>query len=364
MSVDADVGASEVTATPADLPGPAWRAALRGAVKEMTLDDVPSLAAGVAFKIFLALLPALIAGVAVFSLVTSPQDIEALVAQLQAVAPPSAVDLIRDWLRDLIRGQRRAAGGIAIAAVLVGTWAATSAAVTLARALNRAYDVERPLPFLRQRLVALVITAALLVAIVAMMVLLVFGPRIEDALLPPFVGDALDAMFTVGRYAAAIVVLVILFAFVYWIGPNRDHPRWVWISPGAVVGVAGWLLLSFLFSVYTSNFGRYNETYGTLGAAVVTMLWLQLSMAVLLFGAELNAELERVRGTRAAVRAGAGFGMTPPTVPAPEVRTTTRPRAGVPHGPKDLAAGGWKDSLVTAALGVIGLLVVLRRRRR
>jgi membrane protein len=228
------------------------------------------------------------------------------------------------------------------------------------RALNRAYDVEQPpRSFLRQRLVALVITVALLGAIIAMLLLLVLGPRIEDALLPEFVGDELDALFTVGRYAAAIVVLMVLFAFVYWIGPDRDQPRWTWISPGAVIGVAGWLALSFLFSVYTTNFGRFDETYGTLGAAVVTMLWLQLSMAVLLFGAELNAELERAHRAGAAVLAGAGFGVAPPATPssAASPATSPRPARSTPAPARTLALG---------AVGLVGLalLLVVRRRAR
>jgi membrane protein len=357
--VSAGAAAPLIPETPVGLPWSAWRAALRGAVRETKLDDVPSLAAGVAFKIFLALLPALIAGVAVIGLIATPKDIQALVLLLQGVAPAAVVELIRNWLSGLIGGQGSGAGGIAVAGVLVGVWTASSAAVTLMRALNRAYDVERPRPFLRQRLVSLLITVALLAAIVAMLLLLVFGPRIEDALVPAFVGDELDALFTVGRYAAAIVVLMALFAFVYRIGPNRDHPRWTWISPGAVLGVAGWLLLSFLFSVYTTNFGRFDETYGTLGAAVVTMLWLQLSMAVLLFGAEVNAELERARRAGAAVLAGAGFGVASPAdlPPAPSPATPRRPVGSTPPPAMALALGA-------AGLTGLALLLVVRHRAR
>jgi membrane protein len=104
----------------------------------------------------------------------------------------------------------------------------------------------------------------------------------------------------VGRIAAGALRWVLLLllmlgglAVLYRYGPDRDEPKWSWASPGAVLATALWLAGSVLFAVYTANFGKYNETYGSLGAVVVVMLWLYISALAVLLGAELNAELER-----------------------------------------------------------------------
>jgi membrane protein len=190
--------------------------------------------------------------------------------------------------------------------VLGGVFLATGAAATLIRALNRIHDVHQPRSFLTQRMVGLAITVALFLALASLAVLIVAGGTLQDLLLPDRLQVPLVTVpLAVARYALALLVLVALFGFVYSVGPNRIPPRWQWLSPGAVVGVLSWLVVAGAFRVYTVTIGAriYDEgSYGAVAGVIVFLLWLQLSMLAMLTGAELNAELERLRADRQETR--------------------------------------------------------------
>jgi membrane protein len=298
---------------PSDFTREDYKVAFKSTLAEIKKDDVPSMAAGVAFKIFLAIFPAMIAAVAIFSIVIDPAGLERLLDQFSAVLPDAALELLEQPLQNLAEGGGGGAGLAAITGVLAGLWAATSAAATLIKALNRAYGVQESRKFFAQRGVALALTVALLVALIALVVLLVAGPQLSDALIPDQLdGSGIGFLAGVVRFLLAGAVLVFLFAFVYWLGPNRDQPRWMWISPGSVLAVIGWLVVAGGFTLYVQTAGNYEATYGAIAGVVVLMLWLQLSMLVLLVGAEFNAEIEALRARHAEVAAGAGFGLSGP----------------------------------------------------
>ncbi|MDP8978676.1 MAG: YihY/virulence factor BrkB family protein [Actinomycetota bacterium] len=295
------------------------KAVLPVALRNAKAHDITSLAAGVAFKMFLSIFPSLIAAVAAFSLVTSPIDLARLIDSVPpGLLPEGSVDLVREPLRDLVSTGRGTAGGLALAGVLGGLWAASSAAVTLMRALNRIHDVVETRNLVLQRLVALALVLALFVALFALVVLLVVGPQLQEALLSGVgaAGVGLQWVASAARFAGAAAVLVVLFAFVYWWAPDHARTRPFWASSGALIGVVGWLVLSWAFSLYTR--GSYSAPFGAPAGVIVTLLWLQLSMVVLLLGAEVNVEMERRRIRRRALAAGAGFtsGAVGPTVPS------------------------------------------------
>lgn len=264
-------------------------------------DDVASLAAAVSFKIVLALFPALLAAVAIFAMVTDPDELTALLGNL----PGNVTEIVRPQLEEFIR--RAESGGIAVGGIAVGLWAASGAAATLNKSLSRANDLDDDRTLVTARASALAVTVALLVALLGISVLLVAGGTIEDNVLAslPLTDTArsgLDVVSTVARYLLAVVLLMILFAFIYWIGPDFERrPRWLLITPGAALAVVTWLLASAVFGWYVANFGGYGEgsIYGSLGSAIVFMLWLQLSMFALLLGAEVNQVL-RLRARRRA----------------------------------------------------------------
>lgn len=324
---------------PTDLNWADYKVALRATKSEIKDDDLPSLAAGVAFKIFLALFPAMLAAVAIFSLVTDPGQLERYLAMLEGVVPPEALTIIGQALTNVTETEPGTAGTLLATGVLAGLWAASSAAATLVKALNRAYEAPEKRGFLKQRGVALAITFALLATIIALIALVVAGPQVQRLIVPEELqGTAVTVLFGVGQFVVVVGLLILLFAFVYWIGPNRDRPQWEWMSPGAILAVVGWLVLSLAFTLYVQNFGDYDETYGAIGGVIVLMLWLQLTMAILLIGAEFNAEIERLKAQYEAMQSGAGMGhldQVSADVPAPIVATGPAPAAVAPDADQE-----------------------------
>ena len=282
---------------------------------EIKSDDVPSLAAAVAFKIVLALFPTLVAVIGVFGLRTEPEDLEEMLQNLTGALPPGVVEFLNDALTGLI--ENNTAGGVAaVVGVLGGLWAASGAAATLNKALTRAFDEREGRKLVAMRGTALLVTIALLAALIGIFLLLIVGGNIENRLLAalPLTDTArgvIDFASTVTRYLLAAVAAMLLFAFIYWIGPDYEQrPSWAWITPGAVVGVVTFLIASGLFGVYTSQSGTYtgpSSIYGSLGSAILFMLWLQITMFALLLGAEVNQVLVlRARRRRSGDGADAG----------------------------------------------------------
>ena len=304
---------------PTDLTREDYVLAFKNTLKEVKDDDVPGLAGGVAFKIFVSIFPSIIAAVAIFGLVTNAAEMAEWLSEARGFLPEPIIDLLQPFLVSLTKTKQSTASVTAIVGIAAGLFAATSAAISLMKALSRAYDVKETRKFVRQRLVALVITLALVAALVGIVLLLVVGENMQASLLPG-VSPPLSWAVTAARFALALALLVLLFAFVYWIGPNRDHPSWVWMSPGSLLGVLGWLLISGGFSLYVDLVGgeSYSRTYGTaLAGVVVTLLWLQFSMLVILIGAEFNAEVERMRALHIRVGEGAGFAAPAATAMVP-----------------------------------------------
>lgn len=283
------------------------RKVVRATLRASRDDDVISLAAGVAFKIFLSLFPSLLAAVALYGLVREPAEATEQINRLAEIfpLPEAAAEWFTGTLEDLTDTRERFQNNISLfLGGLIGALVtASGAAVTLIRALNRAYGIGDQRSLAAQRGIALIITAALFVALSGLITLIVLGPQVQNWLVPEELrGAPLDVLFTAGQILLAVLLLTALFAFVFWVGPNRRQPRWEWLSPGALLAVVGWLAISGGFTLYTQTFGTYQVVYGALAGIIVLLLWLQLSMLVLLVAAELNAQLERLREGRRSPR--------------------------------------------------------------
>jgi membrane protein len=270
-----------------------WRAIGIRAVRESLDDNVPMMASALAYSAFFAIPSALLLLLGVFTLVADDATITHLVNRLTEIAPSDAADLFGNSLRHL---SERASTGVTLTLVGLGLalWSATNAMGTVISALNVAYDREDSRGFVRSRLVALAM--AVLVGGAAMLAggLLIMGPHLQA-----WLGSALDARRTVelvwwiGQWPILVGAFLFAFAAVLYLGPDVEHRRWQLISPGSVVAVVVWLVVSGVFSFYTAHFGAYDKTWGTLGAVIVTLIWLWIAGLSLLFGGELNAETER-----------------------------------------------------------------------
>jgi membrane protein len=281
-----------------DLSKRDYKAIVIRAAKKSLSDGITDLAAALAYYSFLAIPAVLLVGLGLFTLIASPDAITTLMDKIGQVAPSETTDLLGDSLRRLNQNESSSLV-MTIVGFVLALWTTTGAMTAFMRALNRAYDREEKRNFVRQRLVALQMLGAMGAAFLLVFGLLVLGPLISE-----WIGRALDIEGVIGwvwwiaQWPVLIIGLLAAFATVLYLGPNVDHPKWQFITPGSVIALFIWLVASGLFAIYTSMFGSYNKTWGTLAAVIVMLTWLWLTALALLFGAEVNAEAERSRELR------------------------------------------------------------------
>ena len=269
-----------------------WGSALKVAGKEFLADDCLGLAQQIAFSSLLAFFPSVILVIGLLGVI-GPGAYDSLTRLLGSVAPGAVVDAINLAKDSSTRNSAGSAVALTIG-VIGALWAASGATGSIIKAVNRAFDLEETRPFWRVRLLALglVVLAGLVTA--GVFVLIVFGGPLGDAVAKRAgFGNEFTIVWNILRWPVAFGGILLLNACVYWLGPNRTPRNWKWLTPGSIVAALLWLAASALFSLYTSFSNSYDRTYGSLAGAVILLLWLYYSAVALLFGAELNAELER-----------------------------------------------------------------------
>jgi membrane protein len=275
---------------PSEIPPRGWFAVLRRVKAEVKEDNVPLLAAGVAFYAMLAIFPAIIAVVTVYGMVADPAQVESQVGELAKSLPSGADQLLTEQLKSVTSAGRQSLS-IGLALSLLGVlWSASGGVQGLVKGLNLVYDERETRGFLKLRGLSLLLTlGAIVVAVTAVALIAVF-PGFVDSL---GLGRAGELAASIGRWVVLALLVLAALAVVYRYAPDRAKPRWRWVSWGAVVALVLWLLGSVGFSWYVDNFGKYNQTYGALAAVIILLLWLFLSAFVVLLGAEFDAETER-----------------------------------------------------------------------
>jgi membrane protein len=274
---------------PGEVPLRGWKDVVVRVADQVKADAVALLAAGVAFYALLALVPTLVALVSIYGLVADPEDIQSTVDDTLSAAPTEVQDLVSSQLDSIVQGSSSGLRLGAVVGLAVALWSASSGMKNLMGALTLAYDETEGRAFLRLRGVALGLT----LAGVVLVCVLAAGLVAPNALADSGATGTARSVLLVARWPVAAAIAILALSLLYRWGPDRRTPQWRWTLPGAVLAAAVWLVASIGFSVYTSNFGTYNETYGALGAIVVVMLWLFISAFATILGAELNSELER-----------------------------------------------------------------------
>lgn len=274
---------------PWQIPLRGWKDILWRVYAKINNDRLFAVAAGVVFYAILALFPALAALVSLYGLFADAHTIESTLSLLSGVLPGGAMDILHEELRRLTANGGSGLSLGFVFGLLIALWSANSGTKAVIDALNVAYEEKEERSFIRLNLVSLAFTlggiAALMVAVSAVVIV----PIVLNSV---GLGSVANALIAILRWPALVLFIIAGLAVLYRYAPNRREPRWVWLSVGSAFAAIVWLVASLLFSWYIANFGNYNVTYGSLGAAIGMMVWMWISMIVVLIGAELNAEIE------------------------------------------------------------------------
>jgi len=271
-----------------------WRTIFMRAFKKLLDDNGTMLASALAYSTFFAIPSVLLVVVGVFTLLVGPDTISSLMDHLSQVMPSEASSLLGGSLHRL---EQHPHTGIAMTIVgfVLALWATTGAMTTYMTAINLAYDRKDGRSFLGKRLVAVTLVAVIGLAFLLVAVLLIFGPSLQQ-LVASHAGAASGAVgwiWWVAEWPILLAGLLAAFATLLYLGPDVAHSHWRFITPGSISAVVVWLAVSGGFAYYTSNFGSYNKTWGSLAAVIIMLTWLWLAAIALLLGAEINAEAER-----------------------------------------------------------------------
>jgi membrane protein len=276
-----------------------WKAILTRALKKFMQDNALLLASAIAYSSFFAIPAVLIVATGLFTLIASPAAITSLIHHLSTVIPAQAATLLEGSLK---RAEANPGSSLffTILGFVIAVWSVTGAMNAYMTALNYAYDRQDKRSFVQKRVVALKMAVVIGVAFLLVAVLLIFGPVIEHAIAPRAgsAGIVVSVLWWVAQWPILLVGLLVAFATLLYLGPDVEHRKWVFLSPGSLVAALLWIAASGLFAVYTATFASYNKTWGALSAVIVMLTWLWITGVALLLGAEINAEAERSRQLR------------------------------------------------------------------
>ncbi len=288
---------------PTDLHKRSWIYVGRKVMREFSKDQLTDQAAALTYYAVLAIFPALLALISLLGVVgQSQQAVDTILDVLGPLVAPSTLETIKGPLTELTQSQ---AAGFALVTGLVGAlWSASGYVGAFGRAMNRVYEIDEGRPFWKLRPVMLLITlVAVLLSALVLVMLAVSGPVAQSIGDTIGLGDTAVQVWSIAKWPVLAIIVMLVVALLYYATPNVKQPKFRWISVGAAIAILIWVLASVGFAFYVANFGSYDKTYGSLAGVIVALLWLWITNLALLFGAEVDAELERGRELQAGLPA-------------------------------------------------------------
>ena len=298
---------------PSDLHRTSWKGVLKRTFTEFKEDNCTDWAAALTYYGVLAVFPAMIALLSIIGLVGDPKKTtDQLLQVVDTLGPSSATETFAGPIEQI--ASRPSAAGVALViGLLTALWSASGYVGAFGRAANAIYEVEEGRPFYKLRPVQLVVTlvCVVLLAVVGL-ALVVTGPvtrAIGEAI---GLGDTVLTVWDIAKWPVMALVVSVIFSLLYFATPNVKQPKFKWFTLGGLVAVVVWVLASAVFALYVATFSSYSKTYGSLAAVVVGLVWLWISNVAVLFGAELNAEMERGRQLQAGMHEAEQTILLPP----------------------------------------------------
>ena len=251
-------------------------------------------AAALTYYGLMSLFPALLVAVSLLGLLGQyPETYDAIIGAIREVSPDATIDTFDSALRTALEHKGSAAVAFVVG-LLVALYGTTGVLEAARRALNVAFEVENGRSFLQRKATDIVSSVVLMVLVLITLVLVFVGGGFAEAVFDLIgLGSTAEEVWAVARWPAAVATAMLVFSWVYYVTPDVEQRSFRWVTPGAAVGVAIWMLASAAFAFYLANLNDLNATYGSFGAALVLIFWLWLSNVAMLFGAQLNAEIER-----------------------------------------------------------------------
>jgi membrane protein len=280
----------ETAKSPAEIPVRGWWDIARRTVARSARNGILLVAAGVTFYGLLAIVPAVAAFITFYGLFFDPGQIDDQVRKVGSILPERAVGIVRDQLDRVAALTRRTLGLTFFTTTVISLWSALAAVRAVIKGLNIAYQEKETRSFLRLNGLALIFTFGAMAVLTVVLAGLAVAPMVLDAIgLGPFT----TTLAHIVRWPILVGLVLFAVTVLYRYAPDRERPQWRWITWGSGAVAIGWFVFSLLFTWYVSNIRNYDETHGSLGAIVIFMVWMWLSTAIVLLGAELNAEMEQ-----------------------------------------------------------------------
>ncbi len=276
--------------TPSEVPAQGWKEIAKRVFTRVGQDRILLVAAGITFFALLALFPAIAALVSIFGLVADPALIERQMQTMSGIVPGGAVEIVGGQVKRIANQGGGTLGFSFVTGLLVSLWSANAGMKSMFDALNIVYREEEKRSFLELNAQSLALTLGAMLFLVLAAGAIIVLPAVFSLI---GLGETTaGTLLALGRWPLLLVILIFGLAVLYRYGPSRNKPQWRWVTWGSALAAFAWLAGSAVFSWYVANFGNYNETYGSLGAAIGFLTWVWLSAIVILVGGELNAELE------------------------------------------------------------------------
>lgn len=289
--------------SPTQITKPSWVYVMRASVREFSADGCTDLAAGLTYRTIMSMFPGLIALVSILSLLgQSGQALTDVLDQLKGAVPADTWASVQPVLDAVLTAPAPGVG--LIVGLLIAMWSASGYVKAVGRAMNVIYGVDEGRSAIKLNAQMYLLTAIILaLGAVSLVALVISGPIAQAVGTALGIGSFAVAAWDIAKWFILAFIVVFVIALLYYATPNIKQPKFRWISVGALVVIVVTVLATAGFFFYVSNFGNYNATYGALAGVIVLLLWLYIVNAILLFGAEVDAELERVRELQAGMPA-------------------------------------------------------------
>lgn len=284
-----EMGRGREAASPSEIPARGWRDILLRVKQRLSENNLSIVAAAVAFYVFLALFPSMAAMVTIYGLIANPADVEQLVSVTAGILPREARAFLDEQLGWITAQPPQALGIGLVVSLLLTIWGATKGVRAMITALNIVYGEEEKRGFIHLSLLSFVLTLGTILAGITALIIIVGIPAALEFITLP---EQIETLIRLAPWPMLAMGVMAGLAVLYRYGPARQRARWKWVSWGSVFATVLWIAGSALFSLFVAKFGNYNETYGSVGAVAVMLLWLQVSAYVVLLGGQINAEME------------------------------------------------------------------------